>query len=111
MGIQDNRIRTLLQNHPFSLIPVGAHTVNSSIGSATPISVPSGANALLVQATVQNIRYTIDGSTPTPSAGFTLKAGNDPMILLAPTEDVVFTFIAETGGAVLDYQPVRVGGC
>lgn len=109
--IQDARIKTLLQHHPFSLIPIGVHTVDNSINTATTVELPSGANALLVQATEQNARYTIDGTTPTASTGFVLKAGNDPVIILAPTEDVVFNFISETAGSVINYQAVRVGGC
>jgi len=57
---------------------------------------------LMVQAFAQNIRYTIDGSAPTPAFGFRLTATNDPtMITIGP--DTLVQVIEEAATAELIY--------
>lgn len=88
---------------PLPFTPVGAHTVNSSLSSAVTLTPPAGANALLIQALTQNVRFTLDGTTPTASTGFQIIAGNPAMIIdLSAT--TVFKIIQETATATIQYQ-------
>lgn len=83
---------------------VGAHqtyTPNASTG----IPVPAGANALLLQAVGQNVRVKFDAAAPSASAGFQLRAG-DPPILIVLHEGQFFYVINEVAGGTLEVQPV-----
>lgn len=105
-----DRIKTLLQNNPNSFAVIGSHTQNSSLSSAVTVTLTSGANGLLVQCTGTNVRYTLDGTTPTSTTGFVLYATANPVLLLASNDDTQFKFIESAASAVLIYQNVRVGG-
>ena len=83
--------------------PVGAHVNDASIASADELTVPDGATKLLIQASGADVRYTLDGTTPTAAIGFTLVAGLGPVIILLE-DGVVVTLIEETTDAILDYQ-------
>ena len=73
------------------------------VNTMTTLNVPNNTVEVLVQALTQNIRYTLDGSTPTASYGFRLTAGNDPIrIQMAPT--TTLKFISETAGAILEWE-------
>lgn len=85
-----------------SIIPIGSHTVNNSLSSAATLTKPAGARSLLAQALTQNIRFTLDGTTPTASTGFQLKAGDPPVLI--PVVGSTIKFIEETATAVLQYQ-------
>lgn len=82
-----------------------AHTVNSSLSSAQTLTVPAGAQAIIMQALTQNIRFTLEGTTPTASVGFQLAAGDMLMIDIAPGMTV--KAIEETASAALQYQWVK----
>lgn len=63
------------------------HTAATVISSAVTLSPSetynlSHSDQVLMQALTQNIRYTLDGTTPTASVGFQLKAGDPPVIIL-----------------------------
>jgi len=89
--------------------PVGAHTANTSLTGVVTVPCPEGATGLLVQAADQNIRFTLDGSGPTSTSGFVLKADDPPVLIpLIPGQAVLFT--QETATAQLQYQAVHVGG-
>lgn len=82
---------------------VGAHVANSSIGEATTLTPPATAHALLIQALDENVRYTLDGTTPTASVGFQLKADGEPLLIdigIGMTVKV----IQETATATIQYQ-------
>src|SRR3972149_1954039 len=84
---------------------LGAHnsTILSAVASLT-INVPAGARWLFVQAATQNARYTMGpASAPSSSVGFVLTAGAIPVVLPLG-KDVTLKFIAESAGAVLQYQ-------
>jgi hypothetical protein len=69
------------------------------------VQIPKGVNAVLVQVTDQNARYTITkASTPTPTSGFRLTAGNDPIAIPVDPEHTDLVFQAETAGAILEMQ-------
>ncbi len=88
---------------PFN--PVGPHTANSSLAAAVTLTPPNISPAVIriqVQAIDQNIRYTLDGAMPTPTFGFRITAGNDPIILtIGPS--TTLRFVEEAGGATLEY--------
>lgn len=83
--------------------PVGSHQDGLVISSAQPLVNPPGATKLLVQALDQNVRFTLDGSTPTASRGFQLKAG-DPPVIVPISANTTVTVIQETATADLQYQ-------
>lgn len=111
MAIIDVAIKEELRKNPYAFFPVGAHTANSTLNSAVTVTIPAGSNGLLVQAFTQNIRFTIDGTTPTSTTGFRLTAGSDPVVLTAVTDNAVFKFIEEAASATLQYQAIRIGAC
>ena len=87
-------------------LPIGSHTSNSSLSAATSITVPSNASGILAQALTQNVRFTLDGTTPTATLGFQLKAGDPPLLIpVGPGRTV--RLIEETATANLQYQAVR----
>ena len=87
-----------------AMIPVGAHGNNTSLAAVATLTAPTGATELLVQALVQNVRYTLDAATaPTATVGFQLKAGDSPIsIPVAPGASI--RFVQEAAGAVLQFQ-------
>jgi hypothetical protein len=85
---------------PFN--PVGAHTTDTTVSTATTITRPDGGNRLLMQCVTQNIRYTLDGTTPTASVGFRLAAGDSVEIVLGAA--AVVKVIEETASAVVGWQ-------
>lgn len=73
--------------------------------TALTLSVPLQARGILMQATAQNIRYTLDGTTPTASTGFQMIASDPPLFVeLTQNNNLVLKFIRETSGAVLEYE-------
>lgn len=91
------------EGRPFSLAPSGAHNSGLSISSAQTITIPDGATKWIVQTIDQNVRYTLDGTTPTTSSGFRLTADRDPIVIpISP--GTTLKVIEETGTADLEYQ-------
>lgn len=86
-----------------ALHSVGAHVADTDVAAVHTLTPPNGALHLLIQALEQNVRYTLDGTDPTASVGFQLRAGDPPIIIIVPT-NVTLKVIEETAGAVLQYQ-------
>lgn len=89
---------------PFN--PIGTHLQDTTIAVATPLTPPNTpvqATKIIVQSTGQvSIRYTVDGAMPTPTFGFRLLAGSDPiMITIGP--DTTLQVVGEAAGAIIDY--------
>jgi hypothetical protein len=83
--------------------PVGSHTSGGDYSSAAVITKAAGATKLMIQTIDENLRITLDGSTPTTSAGFQITAGNDPIWFpVHPGYDV--TAIEEAATAVPQVQ-------
>lgn len=82
--------------------PVGAHG-SDDVTTAVTLVQPAGANKALLQALTQNVRYTLDGTAPTTSKGFQLKAGDPPRQIIVDG-GITLKAIAETGTASLQYQ-------
>jgi hypothetical protein len=84
-------------------IPNGAHADGTVISTATVLTPPAGATKLLIQALGQNVRFTLDGTTPTATLGFQLKAG-DPPVLIPSRAGLTITVIEEAATCDLQYQ-------
>lgn len=83
--------------------PVGSHAQDATISAAAVLSPEVGSNKLLIQAFTNNVRYTLDGTTPTASLGFVLTAGDDPIVIPVGPATIV-TVIEETASASIDFQ-------
>jgi hypothetical protein len=83
---------------------IGSNTANGSLAAAVPLTPPTGATKLLVQAFTQNVRFTMDGATvPTAAVGFQLKAG-DPAVMIPVVFGTVVKVIEESASAAINYQ-------
>jgi hypothetical protein len=80
-----------------------AHHSYALPGTVVTLSLPKTASGILMQALTQNARYTLDGSDPTASKGFQLKAGDAPLYVQF-TKGMALKFIAETAGSILEYE-------
>lgn len=80
---------------------VGSHTANSSLSSAVTLTRPAGAQRIMIQAFTQNVRFTLDGTTPTASTGFRLDVGT---YLVIPFTGTAIKIIEETASASVQYQ-------
>ncbi len=93
-------------NYPqfsFDLVSGQVHSSSASLSSAFTITIASNVNKLLLQAITQAIRFTLDGTTPTATIGFELKA--DGTILEIPVvAGQTVKVIEETASAVIQYQ-------
>jgi hypothetical protein len=88
-------------------IVVGTHTQNVSLSGTQVVTLPTGANGILVQAITQNVRVTLDGTAPTAIKGFQIKA-SDPPILFSLPSDGTITAIQETASGTLEMQAVNI---
>ena len=86
----------------FSVSVVGTHVSGQSVSSAATIIKPGGATGILAQAITQNVRFTLDYSTPTASRGFQLPTGQMPIVIPVPGTAIIV--IQETATADLEYQ-------
>ncbi len=71
--------------------------------AAVAVHIPLHARSILMQALAQNIRYTLDGTNPTTTTGYQLKAG-DPPRLVELDGRINLKVIREAAGAVLEYE-------
>lgn len=97
------QIEELLKNSSVSAYsPVGAHSSGATISSATTLTKPTGARKIIIQTLTKNVRFTLDGTTPTTSVGFQILADGAPMIIDVP--GVSIKVIEEAATASLQYQ-------
>ena len=82
--------------------PIGSHADGTDISSAATLTPADGATKLLIQALDQNVRLTLDGTTPTASKGFKLVAGNAPVMIW--TAGATVKVIEEAATADIEYQ-------
>ncbi len=97
--------------------PIEPHVQNTSLSSVVDITVPQGTVYITIQASVQNVRLTMDGiakgasfssvvrtgTAPTSTIGQVLRT-TDAIALIPLDPYVVIRVIEEAGGAKLDYQ-------
>lgn len=90
----------------FPFTPQANQTHQSSVMAAGvfDINVPKGAYEIRLQAVTQNVRYTLDGSDPSPTSGFVLVAGNDPIVIPMINGRTTLKVSRAAGGAILEYQ-------
>ena len=87
-----------------SIIPVGAHT-RASAGTVLTITLTEDSSVLLIEADDADVRYTIDGTTPTADIGFLLETSDNVVRLdLYPGAQVK---VLGVGGSV-NYQQCRI---
>jgi hypothetical protein len=82
--------------------PNGAHFTQALSASVFTLTVQPGSAAVLVQAVGNSARITLDGTDPTASSGFMLRAGDQPT-LIAVTGHIL-KFIQAGVGAAIEYQ-------
>jgi hypothetical protein len=89
-----------------SFKPVGAHTENNSLASVVTLALPAAladGGQIMLQCFTQNVRFTLDGTTPDADTGFRITAARDPIIVwIDPAASL--KLIEEAATAVLQYQ-------
>lgn len=81
----------------------GGHHSGVVGAAAQTLNVPNqGARYVLIQALTQNVRITVDGTTPTASLGFQLVA-SDPPLLIPLSEHTIIKVFREAAGATLEW--------
>ena len=90
-------------NTAFSFHPLGAHQSATDYSSAVTVTIPTGADRFMIQTVTQNIRFTLDGTAPTTTKGFQIKAGEYPGVFPLHNESVL-KIIEEAATAVVELQ-------
>lgn len=62
----------------FSFVPVDSPAADTSISTATTITIPNDATGIIMQAFTADVYYTLDGTTATSDNGFLLDTDKDP---------------------------------
>lgn len=83
--------------------PIGIHNDGLNIAAAQTLTIPDGATKIMIQTITQNVRFTLDGTTPETAKGFQLKAG-DPPIIIPLGRAATIKIIQEAATADLQYQ-------
>ena len=96
-----NGFYPLIGVNPF--IPVGPHHSGEVSGTAVTLTPIDNSNQVLIQAINSDARYTLDGSTPTASRGFQIKADDSP-IIISFGRSTILKVIGEDNGLELQYQ-------
>lgn len=79
----------------------------TSLGSATPLTLPDGAVFVLLQAETESVRWRDDGTAPTATVGHILTAGDPPFFYSG--RPGTLQFIEAAAGAVLNVTYYRAG--
>lgn len=87
---------------------VGSHTAQTDLSSDKTLTVPAGADGILVQAITQNVRVKLDGTAATASAGFQVRAGDPPTLFILAAGKTIHV-IEEAATASLQSQAVAMG--
>jgi len=85
---------------------IGSH-VSTCVQSVHSVTVPSGANGLLMQCIYNTIIFTYDGSTPTADSGFRFQENVLGPDFFPVEPGTVLKFIEAGAGARLNYQFVH----
>lgn len=79
------------------------HT-NHTLGTGVlTLNVPLHAETIMIQALTQNIRYTLNGTNPSGTSGFQLKASDPPRVHRIG-KYTVLKFFRESSGAILELE-------
>lgn len=76
----------------------------ATLASATAPTIPSGTTEIWAQADTNNVRYTLDGSTPTATnSGIIVAGAHQPAVFrMATMSAAAIKFIAESGSPNLN---------
>ncbi len=100
--VQSGPSTPVATRHNFS--PIGNHATDALLSSAKPLVPEPHATKVMLQALAQNIRYTLEGSTPlVGTVGFLLLTGDAPIIIEIERSTTI-TVIEETATAILQFQ-------
>lgn len=79
------------------------------ISVATQLSHDEGADYTVLQAKVQNIYFTLDGSVPSSTNGFILAVGSDPLIIDLVDNQVIKVINAAAGSRLVQQDMKYIG--
>jgi hypothetical protein len=82
-------------------ILMGAQAQATPSTAATLAKPTAETNLILLGAFTANVTFTLDGTTPTASVGFTIKSGEPPILVSVP-ENATLKVFSATG--TLNYQ-------
>ena len=82
---------------------VESHNDGLDVSSAATLTIPAKATKLVIQALEQNVRMTLEGTTPTSTKGFQIKAA-DPMIVIPLGANTQIKLIEEAATADVQYM-------
>jgi hypothetical protein len=75
----------------------------ANLATAIAPTIPAGTREIHMQADTQNIRYTLDGTTPTATNGMILVAGaHQPQVIRLSQSLHAIKFILESGSPNLN---------
>lgn len=78
---------------------------DATISAATTITPATDADYIMLEASTQNIRITLNGETPTASSGFLL--AKDTVYAIDCGQDVTIKVIEVTASASVQWQSFR----
>lgn len=88
---------------PYTPSKIESHK-SVSIGSALLVPYePPGVRGILMQAVTDDVRYTLDGTTPTAAIGFRLIQDTAPTFVEIDNNTVI-KFYGEGGTSKVEYQ-------
>lgn len=108
-------MRAIMENYPG--VEPGTLTPYDPIGAAVADTLGAGVlsptnpvrtNGVWLQAQVQNIYWTMNGTTPTTSLGFLLVAAAPPIFVPTDGGKAQLKFLRASSGAILQRQYVRI---
>jgi hypothetical protein len=89
--------------HPYAhksfSLPSAAHRTIYGLGFTT--AEVNAAKSMIIQAFTENVRYTLDGTTPTATVGFQRGSTDDEKEIVGNAAIMQAKFIAEQNTAVL----------
>lgn len=78
---------------------------DATISASTTITPATGADYILLEASTQNVRITLNGETPTATYGFLI--AKDSVFQIDCGQDVTIKVIEVTAGASVQWQSFR----
>jgi hypothetical protein len=91
---------------PNTYKPVGAHVEVGDLDPAVAVTVPSRANAIMMQAIGDEVIVRLDGTAADIDTGFQLGIAAAPTILPVRAGSVL-SFFEASAGSILQYQFLR----
>lgn len=88
-------------------VPLGYEQI-TSLSSATPLTVPDGADFALIRPTAQAVMWRDDGTAPTATVGMPLLVADSPLEYSGNLSAI--KFIESTSGAKLNVSYYRLAG-